>query len=39
MCSLLLHHVVVVHMTATPEPEECERLYKAHGWTDEWMQA
>lgn len=30
MRSFLQHHVVVIHMTATPEPEECECFSRAH---------
>lgn len=39
MCPFLQHHVVVTHMTATPEPEECECFSRAHGWMDGWMEA
>lgn len=37
MCLFLQHHVVVTHMTATPELEECECFFpRAHGWMDGW---
>lgn len=40
MSQFLQHHVVVTHMTATPEPEECECFSRANGCLDggtEWL--
>lgn len=34
--SFLQHHVVL-HMAATPEPDECECFSRAHRWMDGWM--
>lgn len=39
MCLFLQHHVVVTHMTATPELEECECFFSQSPWMDGWMEA